>query len=95
MENAIKYGDGKCIKISCTEEENCKLISIENTGCNLKEEELLNLFDSFYRGSNSQGIRGNGLGLYICRNLMLKMDGEVFAKMKDDRFCITVVIRRA
>lgn len=95
MENAIKYGDGKYIKISCTEEEDCKLINIENTGCNLKEEEFINLFDSFYRGSNSQGIKGNGLGLYICKNLMLKMDGEVFVKMQDDIFCVTVVIHRA
>lgn len=95
MENAIKYGDGNCIRIFCEEEEDCRLINIENSGCSLKEEELPNLFDSFYRGSNSHGIKGNGLGLYICRNLMRKMDGEVFAKIIGDTFRMTVVIRRA
>lgn len=94
MENAIKYGDGDCIRIFCDEEEDCKLISIENSGCSLKKEELPNLFDSFYRGSNSHGIKGNGLGLYICRNLMRKMEGEVFARIIGDKFRVTVVIHR-
>ncbi len=95
MENAIKYGDGKLICISFGEEEDCKLIHIENTGCNLKKEELPNLFDSFYRGSNSNGIKGSGLGLYICKTLIRKMDGEIFAQMKEDIFCVTIVVRKA
>ena len=95
MENAIKYGDGKRIRISFGEEEDCKLIHIENTGCNLKKEELPNLFDSFYRGSNSTGMKGSGLGLYICKTLMRKMDGEIFAQIKEECFVVTVVIRKA
>ena len=95
IENAIKYGDGKRIRIFFGEEEDCKLVHIENSGCNLKKEELSNLFDSFYRGSNSTGRKGNGLGLYICKTLMRKMDGEIFAEMKKDSFCVTIVVRKA
>lgn len=95
MENAIKYGDGKEIRITLKEEEDCKLLTVENTGCSLKAEELPNLFDSFYRGSNSQGVKGSGLGLYICRELMKKMDGEVFAEIRDGSFLVTVVIQKA
>ena len=95
MENAIKYGDGKRIRISFGEEEDCKLIHIENSGCDLKEEELPNLFDSFYRGSNSGGVKGSGLGLYICKTLMRKMDGEIYAEMNEDVFGVTVVVRKA
>ena len=46
MENAIKYGDGKSIRISFGEEEDCKFVHIENSGCNLKKEELPSLFSS-------------------------------------------------
>lgn len=95
MENAIKYGDGKHIRISFGEEEDCKLIHIANTGGNLKEEELPNLFDSFYRGSNSTGMKGSGLGLYICKTLMRKMDGEIFAEMREEVFDVTIVVRKA
>lgn len=94
MENAIKYGDGKRIRIYCEEEEDCKLIHIENTGNSLKEEELPNVFDSFYRGSNSRGVKGNGLGLYICKTLMRKMDGEVFAQIKEGNFRVSAVVRK-
>ena len=95
MENAIKYGDGKSIHIAFGEEEDCKLIHIENSGCSLKEEELSNLFDSFYRGSNSNSVKGSGLGLYICKTLMRKMDGEIFAQIKEETFVVTVVARKA
>ena len=95
MENAVKYGDGKSIRISFGEEEDCKLIHIENSGCNLKKEEFPNLFDSFYRGSNSSGVKGSGLGLYICKTLMRKMDGEIFAQAKEESFVVTVVVRKA
>lgn len=95
MENAIKYGDGRRIRISSGEEEDCKLIQIENSGCSLKKEELPNLFDSFYRGSNSTNMKGSGLGLYICKTLMRKMDGEIFAGINEDIFCVTIVVRKA
>lgn len=95
MENAIKYGDGKRISISFAEEEDCKLITVKNTGCTLEKGEMSNIFDSFYRGSNTANIRGNGLGLYIVKQLMTKMDGDVFAGIKDDIFYVTLVVRKA
>lgn len=95
MENAIKYGDGRKIKIYGEDEEDCKLIHIENTGNSLKEEELPNIFDSFYRGSNSQTVTGSGLGLYIGKNLMKKMDGDIFAQIRDGNFRVTVLLRKA
>lgn len=95
MENAIKYGDGRSVRITFEDEEDCKLIHIENSGNALKDEELPNLFDSFYRGSNRHGVKGNGLGLYICKTLMHKMDGEVYAKSGEESFTVTVVVRKA
>ena len=95
MENAIKYGDGKSISISFSEEEDCRLITVSNTGCSLKESEMANVFDSFYRGSNTDNIQGNGLGLYIVKQLMQKMDGDAFAEIDGDNFKVTLVVRMA
>ena len=36
------------------------------------------IFQSFYRGNNVNNHAGNGLGLYICKQLMQKMDGDIF-----------------
>ena len=94
IENAIKYGDGKKISIDFSEEENCKLITILNTGCNLNSDELPHIFDSFYRGSNTKNQEGSGLGLYICKQLMHKMDGDIFATVNKNDFSVTIVVRK-
>ena len=94
MENAIKYGDGRRIHILFSEEEDCRLITVKNSGCTLPENELPHVFDSFWRGSNSKKQNGSGLGLYICRRLLNKMDGEIFAEMENGCMCVTVLLRK-
>ena len=95
MENAIKYGDGGEIAITFSDEEDCRLVTVSNTGCTLSEDETLHIFESFYRGSNVGSKPGSGLGLYIARQLMLKMGGDIFADIKDGRMNITLVFARA
>lgn len=92
-ENAIKYGDGKYIKIQITSEEDCRLITVSNSGCALSDNELPFIFDSFWRGSNVGSRSGNGLGLYICRQLMIKMDGDIYAECRDGEMRVTAVMR--
>ena len=72
-----------------------KKITVENTGEVLPAEELPHLFDSFYRGSNAGSQEGSGLGLYICRKLMHKMNGDVFLKQEENLFSVTVVVGMA
>lgn len=95
MENAVKYGDGKSIKISFEDEEDCKLICITNTGTAPDETDMQSIFDSFYRGKNAEGIQGSGLGLYICKHLMQKMDGDVYAEATEDGFKAVAVVKLA
>lgn len=79
IENAIKYGDGKRIWLEMQREEEEYVIRISNTGCQLEDKELPHIFDSFFRGSNVDKKPGSGLGLYICRQLMHLMEGEIAA----------------
>ena len=97
IENAIKYGDGREIRLSVSEEEDCRLVKIENTGEHIRESERSSLFESFYRGSNSAGKKGSGLGLYIARTLMRMMDGDVFLDPSagEGRTAFVVVLRKA
>ena len=91
MENAIKYGDGKSIKINFSEEDGWILVTVKNSGCTLQEDELTHIFESFWRGQNAENKKGSGLGLYICRQLMRKMNGDIFAEIKDGDMCSTSV----
>ena len=85
IENAIKYGDGKRIWLETIREEEEYIIRISNTGCQLEAKELPHIFDSFFRGSNVEKKPGSGLGLYICRQLMHLMEGEVTATVNSDK----------
>lgn len=95
MENAVKYGDGREISLSFSDEEDCRLATVKNTGCTLPEAELPHIFECFWRGSNSSGKPGSGLGLYICRRLMQKTDGDIFAAVSDGEMSVTIVLRKA
>ena len=95
IENAIKYGDGKRIKIGFDKMDGCELITVTNTGCTLEAKELPQIFGSFHRGNNADKIQGNGLGLFICKRLMSLMGGEVYAEIHGDCFSVTLVVKLA
>ena len=95
IENALKYGDGAMISMEFTDEDNCKLISVKNTGCDLPENEIFYIFDCFYRGTNSKNKGGSGLGLHICKSLMHKMNGDIFAEIYDRVMAVTLVFNKA
>ena len=83
MENALKYGDGRRMELIFPEDDECVQIAVTNGGCTLGKDDLPHIFESFWRGANAENIGGSGLGLYICRQLMCKMKGEIFAKIDD------------
>lgn len=99
IENGIKYGDGGQISIRANREEEGYEISVSSTGCELLTKELPHLFDSFFRGSNVGKKPGSGLGLYICRQLVHLMEGEVRAFIREEKgeriMVVNVVLRLA
>ena len=94
IENALKYGDGKRIEMLFPEDDEGVLISVKNGGCDLDKSDLPHIFESFWRGANSENVRGSGLGLYICRQLMHKMNGEIFAETDGENITVTMVFSR-
>ncbi|MDE6260582.1 MAG: HAMP domain-containing histidine kinase [Oscillospiraceae bacterium] len=95
MENSLKYGDGRRVELVFPGDDECVQIAIRNSGCTLGRDDLPHIFESFWRGANAKNIRGSGLGLYICRQLMRRMNGEIFAEIDDDIITVTAVFARA
>ena len=91
--NSFKYADTR-IDVSFELEEKYLQMSIADYGPGVPEDELNLITNKFYRGKQwiDSGEEGNGLGLYIARILMEKMDGELTAANTDDGFCITLTI---
>ncbi len=93
FENAFKYGDGRTIAVTFYEEDDCQLIRIFNTGTPVAENDFNHIFESFFRASNSKGQPGNGLGLYICREIMQKMGGSIFAERENEGMAFVLVLQ--
>ncbi|MBI2842351.1 MAG: HAMP domain-containing protein [Armatimonadetes bacterium] len=70
LDNAIKYTpSGEKITLDLRRDGKGFLISVTDTGTGIASDELDKIFERFYRGKNSQTqrIRGSGLGLSICK----------------------------
>ena len=83
--NAFKYQikDNQNCKVSIGVSKNKKdelIIQISDNGEGISDENSKKVFDMFYRASNTSV--GTGLGLYICKEIISKMNGEIELKSK-------------
>ena len=83
LSNASKYAPGSPIKISLTSEDSRACVSVSDHGPGIPAEHLLHLFKRFFRvpGTNTS-VRGTGLGLYICRQIIEAHGGEISVQSK-------------
>ncbi len=95
IENAVKYGDLKTIRVDYQIEDYYQLISIENSGGSIPKQEIKHIFSSYYRGSNVKKEKGFGLGLYVSKKIMEAMEGDIYAVNTDDGVKVVVVIKAA
>ena len=56
------------------------LIKITDNGIGVDDDVCERVFDRFYRGDKSRAGSGSGLGLSICRRLILEMNGKIWAR---------------
>lgn len=83
IENAIKYGDGNRIGVLIDKTDEGYEFTVSNTGSLVPENEERYIFNSFYRGSNSEDVEGNGLGLYEASFIARKLGGSVVTRFND------------
>jgi signal transduction histidine kinase/CheY-like chemotaxis protein len=85
LSNAVKYTKEGFVSFSIEsgrqiDEETIELvITVQDTGIGIKEEDMNKLFGDFTQANrtNNKGIEGTGLGLSIARNLCQAMQGDI------------------
>ena len=87
IDNSVKFTpeSGK-ISISVTLQDNNKIhIQISDNGIGISEENLPHIFNRFYQadGSSTRKYGGNGLGLYICKKIIVAHKGDMWADSKE------------
>ena len=76
INNSIKYANTN-IDITLAENEDYYIASIKDYGKGIDDSDLPFIFEKFYRGKNATGKNGTGLGLYIVKYMIEKMNGKV------------------
>jgi PAS domain S-box-containing protein len=78
LSNASKYStEGQEIKLRSEVTPNEVLITVQDFGIGIPEEEQPNLFGKFYRAKNALNIQGTGLGLSIVKRYVELMNGSI------------------
>jgi len=87
IQNAVKYsGESRRLAIRTFKTEAKRgtevVLAVEDEGLGIAGEDLPHIFEPFYRGSAAQNshIRGTGLGLFIAREAVVSMGGNMDVK---------------
>ena len=88
LNNAIKYSpQGGPIEVTLEEERQTQeaSFSVRDHGMGIPQEQQPYLFKRFMRANNvrTAGIRGTGLGLYLCQQLVERHGGHIYFKSEE------------
>jgi len=83
IENAVKYMPKKNSKITIDAEQyknNFVKISVTDTGIGMTKDQIRKIFDEFYKADRfSSEVKSSGLGLAICKRIVEKHGGRIWA----------------
>lgn len=78
LNNAFKYSEGTGdIQLNISSISPNIILEIIDFGIGIPEEDQTKLFNTFFRASNTNGIQGTGLGLYIVKTFTEKNSGSI------------------
>jgi signal transduction histidine kinase len=86
--NGIKYNNpGGFVKIYHEIQENKVVTQVEDNGLGIPEKEQEHVFEKFFRSEigKEKTIQGTGLGLFITKELVLKMGGKIWFRSQEGR----------
>ena len=78
--NAIKYAPDSSIVILLRQVGDHALVSFIDHGPGISQEALPLIFERFYRVRGEKTVTGTGLGLYICKQIILAHRGKIWAE---------------
>ncbi|MEK7166742.1 MAG: HAMP domain-containing sensor histidine kinase [Patescibacteria group bacterium] len=85
VDNAIKYTAKGTISLTLTQDHNLVTVKVKDTGEGIAEEDILHIFDRFYRGYKSHRVDGTGLGLAIAHSIITALKGILTVKNNVER----------
>lgn len=86
ISNSIAYSDEGCsINISIAQKDDNLEINVSDNGWGIPEEDIPHLTERFYRGRHGQAVKGTGLGLALCKDIVTLHGGNISFKSTPDQ----------
>ena len=94
LSNALRYTEENDeIRICAYESEDAIFIKICDTGIGISESDLTNIFDLFYRATNSRREEGMGIGLSVVKNIIETHGWKIDVQSEKGKgSCFTIII---
>src|ERR1051325_2735561 len=77
LSNAIRYGAGQPVHVTLAGEAELARLSIADHGIGISQADQARIFERFQRAAGNNTDGGFGVGLWITRQLVLAMGGEI------------------
>jgi signal transduction histidine kinase len=78
VSNAVKYSpSGGPVGLTCTRDGDEIAVVIEDHGIGIPDADRQRVFERYYRGSNTSGIVGSGVGLYLVKTIIELHQGTI------------------
>ena len=96
ISNAVKFTpDGGTIGVSLKTADHAVIVQVRDTGCGMKPETGIHIFEKFYQGDTSHATQGNGLGLALVKRVVDILNGEIGVQsVYGDGSTFTVKLKR-
>ncbi|MCF6402764.1 HAMP domain-containing histidine kinase [Chitinophaga filiformis] len=94
VSNAFKFSRENPPVVHLSYEEKALVITVSDDGIGIPAEDLPHLFQPYYRGSNTGGIAGTGLGLTIVKTFVTANDGEITVSSEPDKGTVFTLVFR-
>jgi len=81
INNAIKYAPDSRVVVKLVKDEENAIFEVRDEGPGIDGDHLEKIFQRFYRVPETRmSVRGSGLGLYICRQIIVEHNGTISAE---------------
>jgi signal transduction histidine kinase len=80
VENACKYSKDNSALVDLTFNDNYIFISICDKGIGISPDNLIHVFEPFYRSPNAKNIKGHGIGLTLAKKIIELHSGQIEIK---------------